>query len=93
MIKLPSTVDAANDADLNEAITTSYDERCGQRIEDDIKQLCKDLLKLLEGAAREHKQKEITPTAEGESLQDKTTLVEKCLIFYDRLLDFKYAGN
>ena len=24
---------------------------------------------------------------------DRTSLVEKCLNFYNRLLDFKYAGN
>lgn len=76
--------------DLN---TESHDEGCDQEISDGIEQLCISLLNLLEGAAREPKQKEITPTGEGVSLPDRTTLVEKCLIFYNRLLDFKYRGR
>lgn len=88
-----STVEAASDADLDKVVTKLYDECCCWKVEDDIKQLCVSLLNLLEGAAREPKLKEITPTEEGVSLPDRTTLVEKCLIFYNRLLDFKYKGK
>lgn len=88
-----STVKTASDADLDKVVTKLYDECCGWRVEDDIKQLCISLLNLLEGAAREPKQKEIIPTGEGVSLPDRTTLVEKCFIFYNRLLDFKYRGR
>ena len=101
-----STVEAANDTELKKAFTTSkyYDDCCdhghhGREIEDDIKQLCGSLLNLLEGAAEEPKQKstasagEVVPQAEGESPPDKESFVEKCVTFYDRLLDFKYAGN
>ena len=81
--------------DLN---TESHDEGCDQEISDGIEQLCISLLNLLEGAAREPKQKKITPTAEenhdeGVRLRDRAELVEKCFEFYDRLLDIKYAGN
>ena len=95
------TVDDATDVDLN---TESYDEGCDQEISDDIEQLCGSLLNLLEGAAREPKQKEIKPTAEvalydgvslhdeGVRLRDRAELVEKCFEFYNRLLAIKYAG-
>ena len=44
-----------------------------------IARLCKDVIHLLES---------------GDILvRDRTTFVEKCLIFYNRLLDFKYAGK
>ena len=44
-----------------------------------ITQLCKDIIHLLKS---------------GDILvADRTTLVEKCLIFYNRLLDFKHAGK
>ena len=91
-----STVDVAPDVDLN---TESYDEGCNQGISNDIEQLCVSLLNLLEGAAREPKQKEIKPTVEvtlhdeGVRLQDRAELVEKCFEFYNRLLAIEYAGN
>ena len=44
-----------------------------------IAQLCKNIINLLESG-------DILVT-------DRKTLVEKCLIFYNRLLDFKYAGK
>ena len=44
-----------------------------------ISQLCKDVIYLLELGAN--------------MVTDRTSLVEKCLIFYNKLLDFKYAGN
>ena len=44
-----------------------------------ITQLCKNVIHLLELG-------DIMVT-------DRTSLVEKCLNFYNRLLDFKYAGN
>ena len=57
------------------------------------------MLNLLECAAREPKQKkivpavEVNPQAEGVSLRDRMSLVEKCVTFYKRLLDIKYAGT
>ena len=44
-----------------------------------ITRLCKDVVHLLE-------------LGDG-MVADRTSLVEKCLIFYNLLLDFKYAGN
>ena len=44
-----------------------------------ITRLCKDVIHLLELGAN--------------MVTDRTSLVEKCLNFYNRLLDFKYAGN
>ena len=94
------------DSELKRAFTTSkyYDECCdyginkdhGRRIEEDIKQLCGSLLSLLEDAAEEPKQKptaEVIPQAEGVSPPDKASFVERCFHFYERLLDFMYAGN
>ena len=101
-----SIVEAVKDAELKKAFTTSkyYDDCCdyginedhGQGIKEDIKQLCGSLLNLLEGAAEEPKQKttaEVIPQAEGVSPPDKVNFVERCFHFYDRLLNFKYAGN
>ena len=44
-----------------------------------ITQLCKDVIHLLELGAH--------------MVTDRTSLVEKCLTFYNLLLDFKYAGK
>ena len=84
------TVTSADNADLNEAVTKL---NLRNEMNAYVTLLCKDIIHLLQGAAREPKQKEITPTGEGVSLPDRTTLVEKCLIFYNRLLDFKYRGR
>ena len=89
-----STVEDADD--FNEV---SYDDCHDCGIEDDMKQLCDSLLNLLECAAREPKQKKIVPAAEvnpqveGVILRDRMSLVEKCFVFYNRLLEIKYAGN
>lgn len=89
-----STVEAADDFNK-----VSYDECHDKEIESDIKELCDCLLNLLECAAREPKQKkivpavEVNPQAEGVSLRDRMSLVEKCVTFYKRLLDIKYAGT
>ena len=91
-----STVEAASDIDLNKV----FEGRQGQGIQSDIKQLCVSLCNLLEGATREPTQ-QFTPTSavshqsEGvlASQPHVARLVEKCFTLYDRLHDFKYAGN
>ena len=91
-----STVVAASDADLNKV----FEGHQGQGIQSDIKQLCVSLCNLLEGAAREPTQEFISTAAvnrqsEGvlASQLHVASLVEKCFTLYDRLLEFKYAGN
>ena len=44
-----------------------------------ITQLCKNVINLLESG--------------NILVADRTALVEKCLVFYNRLLDFKHAGK
>ena len=74
-----STVASADNSDLNEAVT-------GLCLKEDISsyitRLCKDLLYLLEFDAVKE------PMGTG-----RTTVIEKCCIFYSRLLDIKYEGN
>ena len=71
-----------------DSVFESYKEpQCEERcIIDGIAQLCQSLFNLLEDA--------VGGFVPADSLQDKTSLVEKCCILYNRLLNnIKLAGN
>ena len=72
-----STVKAASDVDSNKAVTKLYDWGI-------IKQLCDSLLNLLRAAVGRHMQV---------SHPYRTSLVEKCCIFYKILLNINFAGT
>ena len=75
-----STVKAASDVDSNKAVTKlRY-----WGIDDNIKQLCDSLLNLLHAAVGRH-----MPV----SHPYRTSLVEKCCIFYKILLNINFAGT
>ena len=88
-------VESADEAALDEALSKPYGECHNWRVDDAIKKLCGNLLNLLEGAVSEPKQKEtICMQTKTVALPaDRTSFVEKCCIFYNRLLNIKYAGK
>ena len=75
-----STVKAASDVDSNKAVTKLYD----WGIDGNIKQLCDSLLNLLHDGVGRHMLV---------SHPYRTSLVEKCCIFYKILLNINFAGT
>ena len=71
-----STVESADNADLNEAVTKL---NLRNEMNAYITRLCKNVIHLLELGAI--------------MVRDRTSLVEKCLTFYNMLLNLKFAGN
>ena len=90
-----TTVETADEADLNKAITKSYDASCTSGLDDLIKKLCKALLNLLASATKgDPKLKQFTSTSETvEPPALRSTLVMKCCTFYNGLLNIKFAGG
>ena len=77
---LLSTVKAASDVDSNKAVTKLRD----WGIDGNIKQLCDSLLNLLHAAVGRHMQV---------NHPHRTSLVEKCCIFYKILLNINFEGT
>ena len=76
-----STVKAASDVDSNKVVTKLYD----WGIDKNIKQLCSSLLNLLHAAVVGQRMHMSRP--------HRTSLVEKCCIFYKILLNINFAGT
>ena len=71
------TVESADNTDLNEAVTKLNLKNV---INAYITRLCRNVIHLLKLGA-------------SSMVTDRTSLVEKCLIFYNLLLNIKFAGN